>query len=186
MTDTAPGASEDRPEPAGRKGRRWRGAIIGAALFAVGTASGFAAATAHGAPWWMLGGMHHHRLDPERVAAHADRRVDKVLSRVDATQDQKDKVKGITKAAITDLSALGVMPWDARGKFVELLRADTIDPAAFETLRAEQISKADAASKRLVQAVTEAATVLTPDQRRQLTDRWEKHAQHDRPAPQDK
>lgn len=184
MTDTATGANEDGTKPAGRSGRRWRGAIIGAALFAVGTASGFAVATAHGMPWWMLGGGKHHRLDPERVAAHADRRVDKVLSRVNATQDQRDKVKGITKSAITDLSTMGVMPWEARGKFVELLRADTIDPAAFEALRAEQISKADAASKRLVQAVTEAATVLTPEQRRELTDRWEKHAHHDKQAPQ--
>jgi Spy/CpxP family protein refolding chaperone len=184
MTDTTTGLNENGPEPTHRSGRRWRGAIIGAALFAVGTASGFAVATAHGTPWWMLGAGKHHRLDPERIAAHADRRVDKVLSRVNATQDQRDKVKGITKSAITDLSTMGVMPWEARGKFIELLRADTIDPAAFEALRAEQISKADAASKRLVQAVTEAATVLTPDQRRQLTERWEKHAQRDKVAPQ--
>ena len=67
-----------------------------------------------------------------------------------------------------------MMPWEARGKFVELLRADTIDPAAFETLRAEQIAKADAASKRVVQAMTEAASVLTVEQRRELTQRWEK------------
>ena len=135
--------------------RRWRGAIIGAALFAVGTASGFAVATAHGMPWWLMGAAAHHRLDPERIAARVDRRVERVLSRVDATAEQRGKVSGITKAAIADLSALGVAPREVRGKFVELLRADTIDPAAFETLRAEQISKADAASKRIVQALTE-------------------------------
>jgi protein CpxP len=179
MTDTGISEPNQAPEQNGRPRRRWRGAIIGAALFAVGTASGFAVATAHGMPWWMLGAA-HHRMDPERIAARVDRRVERVLSRVDATDDQRNKVSGITKAAISDLTALGVAPWEARGKFVELLRADTIDPAAFETLRAEQISKADAASKRIVQAVTEAAAVLTVEQRRELTERWQKRMSHEK------
>jgi protein CpxP len=182
MTDTGTSAHDEGPAPeqTGRGRRRWRGAIIGAALFAVGTASGFAVATAHGMPWWMLRAGAHHRLDPEHIAKHVDRRVERVLSRVDATEEQRNKVSAITKAAISDLSALGVAPWEARGKFVELLRADTIDPAAFETLRAEQIGKADAASKRIVQALTEAASVLTPEQRRELTERWEKRMSHEK------
>ena len=106
--------------------------------------------------------------------------MERVLSRVDATAEQRGKVSGITKAAISDLTAQGIMPWEARRKFVELLRADTIDPAAFETLRAEQISKADAASKRVVQAVTEAAAVLTVEQRRELTERWQKRMSRER------
>jgi protein CpxP len=175
MTDIGIGGQDQGPVPeqTGRGRRRWRGVVFGVLLFAVGTASGFAVATAHGMPWWMLGAA-HHRMDPERIAARVDHRVERVLSRVNATDEQRNKVSGITKAAISDLSALGVMPWEARGKFVELLRADTIDPAAFETLRAEQISKADAASKRIVQAVTEAASVLTVEQRRDLTERWQK------------
>ncbi len=182
MTDTGTSARDEGPAPAqtGRGRRRWRGAIIGAALFAVGSASGFAVATAHGMPWWMLGAAAHHRFDPERVAARVEHRVDRVLARVDATAEQRGKVSGITKATITDLSALGVAPWEVRGKFVELLRADTIDPAAFETLRAEQISKADAASKRIVQGVTEAASVLTVEQRRELTERWQKRMPRDK------
>ena len=179
MTDTGTTAHDAGPAPERRR-RRWRGAIIGAALFAVGTAAGFAVATAHGMPWWMLGAAAHHRFDPERIAARVDHRVDRVLSRVDATAEQRGKVSGITKAAIADLSALGVAPWEVRGKFVELLRADTIDPAAFETLRAEQIGKADAASKRIVQALAEAASVLTVEQRRELTERWEKRLSHEK------
>ncbi len=116
MTDTGASAREEGPAPeqTGRGTRRWRGAIIGAALFAVGTASGFAVATAHGMPWWMLGAGAHHRMDPERIAARVDRRVERVLSRVDATAEQRGKVSGITKAAISDLTAQGIMPWEAR------------------------------------------------------------------------
>jgi Spy/CpxP family protein refolding chaperone len=49
-----------------------------------------------------------------------------------------------------------------------LLSADTFDRAALETLRAEQVAKFDTASKRIVQAVSDAAGVLTVEQRKEL------------------
>jgi Spy/CpxP family protein refolding chaperone len=173
MTDTGLTEQSETPEQSGGNRRRWRLGILAVALFAVGTAAGFAASTAHGMPWWIMGAGGHHKFSAERIAAHADRRVDRMLSRVDATDDQRGKVKAITQAAISDLTAQGVMPWEARAKFIALVRADTIDPAAFEALRAEQIGKADTASKRVVQALTEAAAVLTVEQRRELTERWQ-------------
>jgi len=75
---------------------------------------------------------------------------------------------------MTDITNLGVHPLDARNKLGQLLAADTVDPAAIEALRVEQLGKMDAASKRVTQAMTEAAAVLTPEQRRQLIDRWQK------------
>jgi Spy/CpxP family protein refolding chaperone len=175
MTETDTGGQlPDPAAPRTRKPRRLRAIVLGALLLGVGLASGFAAGTVNGMPFWMLGAATHHGLNPERVAKRIDRRVDRVLDRVDATSDQRDKVSGIVKGAFNDLTALGVKPWEARDKAIALLRADTIDPAAFETLRAEQISTADAASRRVVQALTEAAQVLTPEQRRELADRWER------------
>ncbi|WP_210191589.1 Spy/CpxP family protein refolding chaperone [Rhodomicrobium vannielii] len=143
-------------------------------LMAIGAASGYAIGHASAAPWWMWGGG-HHGFNAERMAKRVDHRVDRMLTRVDASDEQKGKVTAIAKTAITDIAALNLHPREMRAKFVELLRADTIDPAAFEALRAQQISNADAASKRAVQALTEAAAVLTPEQRRELTERW-----HDR------
>jgi periplasmic protein CpxP/Spy len=147
---------------------------FGALLVGIGTVSGFAAGKVHGAPGWMWHGMGHHAFDPDRAAKHVEHRVDRVLSHINATQEQKDKVGGIIKTAMTDIAGLGVHPIDARTKFAELLRADTVDPAAIEALRAEQVSKIDAASKRVAQAMTDAAAVLTPEQRRELIDRWQK------------
>jgi protein CpxP len=177
MTDTNTGGNlpEAAPPKTVRKRRLWRGALLGTLLLGVGAASGFAAGSVHGMPWWLLKAGAHHRLDPERIAKRIDSRVDRVLDRVDATQTQRDKVSGILKTAMTDLTALGIKPWETRAKFMELMRADAIDPAAFEALRAEQISTADAASKRAVQALTEAAQVLTPEQRRALVERWDRH-----------
>jgi protein CpxP len=165
-----------------RPARRWgwgRRALVGALLIGAGMLPGFAIG-AHQAAAWIWHGPKHVRFDPERMAERVDRRVDRMLSRVEATDEQKGKVSAITKAALTDLANLGVNPWDTRGKFVELLRADTIDPAALEALRAEQVGKLDAASKRAVAALTEAAAVLTPEQRKELTDRWERRHRRDR------
>ena len=158
-----------------RKRGLWRGLLLGTVLLGVGAASGFAAGSVHGMPWWLLKAGAHHRIDPERIAYRIDKRVDRVLDRVDASREQKDKVSGILKTTLTDLTSLGIKPWETRAKFMDLMRADTIDPAAFEALRAEQISTADAASKRVVQAMTEAAQVLTPAQRRELVERFDRH-----------
>lgn len=173
MTDT-----ETAPAPQPRKRRRWTGVLLGTALLGIGAVSGFAAAKMHGSPWWIMSAAHAH-FDPARMTERVDRRVNRVLSRVDATNEQRAQVSAIVKSGLNDLQALNVKPWEARGKVLELLRADTVDPAALETLRAEHIAAADAASKRIVQAVSEAAAVLTPQQRRELTERWSRrHWRH--------
>jgi protein CpxP len=176
-TDTS-GQLPETTAPKSRRPRRWRGVLLGTLLLGVGVASGFAAGTVNGMPFWMMNAAVHHGLSPERVAKRIDRRVDRALDRVDATTEQREKVSGIFKGAFNDLTALGIKPWETREKVLTLMRADTVDPAAFEALRAEQISMADTASKRVVQAMTEAAQVLTPEQRRELADRWERHGPH--------
>jgi protein CpxP len=181
MTETGTGGQlSDPAAPRTRKRRRLRAIVLGTLLLGVGAASGFAAGSVNGMPFWMLNAATHHGHNPERVAKRIDRRVDRVLDRVDATSEQRDKVGGIVKGAFNDLTALGIKPWETREKAIALLRADTVDPAAFEAMRAEQISMADAASKRVVQALTEAAQVLTPEQRRELADRWDRHGPRDR------
>ena len=52
-----------------------------------------------------------------------------------------------------------------------LLTQPTVDRAAIETLRTEQLALADAASKRFAQALGDTAEVLTPEQRRKIDDR---------------
>jgi periplasmic protein CpxP/Spy len=178
MADTeTSGQLPEAPPKMTRRPRRWRGALAGVLLLGLGAVGGYAAGSMHG-PWWILNAAAHGHFDPARMGKHIDRRVDRVLDRVNASQEQRDKVTGIFKGALGDVTALGVKPWETREKFIALLRADTIDPAAFEALRAQQISTADAASKRIVQAMTEAAQVLTPEQRRELADRWERHGRH--------
>jgi Spy/CpxP family protein refolding chaperone len=55
-----------------------------------------------------------------------------------------------------------------RQKSIELLSANPIDTNALEQVRASQIQFMDEQSKRMSQAMLEAAQVLTPEQRAQL------------------
>ena len=57
----------------------------------------------------------------------------------------------------------------AEGTGRELLTQQTINRAALEKLRADQIALHEAASRRLIQAIADAAEVLTPEQRRKIS-----------------
>jgi len=172
MTDENQG--QDTDQPGGKPKRRWMKRLLaGALLVGVGIIPGFAIG-AHSTAAWLWHGPKLNHLDGERGAKRIERGVERVLSRVDASPEQERQISNIAKAAVSDMKAVGVDPWETRRQFVELFRAETIDNAAIETLRAEQVNKIDTASKRLVQAMTDAAAVLTPEQRRQLADRMKK------------
>ena len=160
------------PPEAPRQKRRWGRAILAAAvLLGVGGAGGFALG-AHKASSFFWHAMGPGKFTPEERAAMVEHKVNRVLSKVDATSEQKEKVTAIAKATVADLSKLGFTPAEGRLKFLQLFRADKIDAQAIEALRADQSANWDAATKRIAQGVAEAAAVLTPEQRRELTEPW--------------
>jgi len=67
---------------------------------------------------------------------------------------------------------------DLHGALITLLTAPTIDRAALEQLRATEIGKLDQASKAAVQAMADAAEVLSPDQRAKLGAMIAEHQHH--------
>ena len=83
---------------------------------------------------------------------------------IDATEEQKTKLTAIFVGAANDLMPLRAEMMESRhaGELVGLLTAPTVDRAAIETFRAEKMALADQASRRIAQALGEAAEVLTP------------------------
>jgi periplasmic protein CpxP/Spy len=155
------------------RGRRW---IV---LTGVATALVSLSACAHqggegGGSGW--GGMRQHRgnMTPEQMNSRIDKMVERTLSSVDATPDQKQKVGAIAKQAAGELRPLRERHQEARKKAAELLSAATIDRAALERVRAEELQSADAVSKRMTQAIADAAEVLNPEQRVKLRERMQK------------
>jgi len=119
--------------------------------------------------WHRGGGFMGGPMDDQRV----ERMVKHMAVEVDATPEQTAKLTEIAKAAAKDLQPLREKSRNARREGMKLLAAPTIDRAAIERLRAEQIQAADAASKRLTQALADTAEVLTPAQRQKLAERFQ-------------
>jgi Spy/CpxP family protein refolding chaperone len=144
-----------------------------AALLGAGAAHFAPFALGHGwhhrGMWGGHGGF-HHEMTAADMQEHVERMVDHIARHANATPEQQTKLTTIAKAAAADLQPLHQQLFEAHKKALDLFRQPTIDRAALETLRAEQISRVDAASKRLAQAVEDMADVLTPEQRAKLAD----------------
>ena len=116
-------------------------------------------------------GMHHGMgahaaMDPAEMNRHVDALVDQVLP--DGSAEQKARLAGIIRSAHADLAPFHQQLHQAHARAHELLMQPHVDRAALESLRADEIRQLDAASRRLVQAVADAADMLTPEQRGRL------------------
>jgi protein CpxP len=157
----------------GHRGRRWVKA--GVALLVVGAlaAAGISYANNGEACHGHFGMGMHGNMDAAAMSKHIDGFVNHVLA--DGTPEQKAKVSAIFKSAMDDLKPLHKQHMEAHEQALKLLTQATIDRDAVEKLRASQIQLADQASKRITQAVEDAADVLTPEQRVKLADHLKKH-----------
>ncbi|MCW6509154.1 Spy/CpxP family protein refolding chaperone [Lichenifustis flavocetrariae] len=163
---SGPEASGSRDVASARRPRWQRPVLLAGALVSgLGLgAGGFAyAATVTGHVVWGAG----HRLE------HIQRMVHGALDSVGATTVQEDKVHDIIATGFGSMTEDGPDRMAMRKQVLDLLRAPTIDRAAVEKLRAEQVAKFDAKSKTIVGMVLDSADQLTPDQRAALADRAE-------------
>jgi periplasmic protein CpxP/Spy len=87
------------------------------------------------------------------------------------TPQQKDRLMAIATAALTELRPMREQLRQSRRAGLDLLAAPVVDRRALEQLRATQMQVADAKSRRMVQAMAEAAEVLTPEQRVKVAER---------------
>ena len=155
------------------RGRR-TGWIV-AAVIAAGL-TGAAATTALSQGMGFGPGHWHARfmggpLDPAQIEDRADRMDRHVAIEIDATTDQQDKLRALVKGTVKDLVPMRDKAQGARAKAHEMLTKQTIDRAEIERFRTEQMALAEAFSKRVAQAIGDAAEILTPEQRRKLADR---------------
>lgn len=132
-------------------------------------------AFAHGGGYggWHRGGLMAGPLDPARVDEHLERMLKHLYVEIDATEEQKQRLAPIVKQAAKDLLPLRGKANEARKKAAELLTQDSVDRAAIESLRTDQLQLVEQASRRFTQALADVAEVLTPAQRRQIAQHFE-------------
>ncbi|MET0867899.1 MAG: periplasmic heavy metal sensor [Pseudorhodoplanes sp.] len=173
----------DRPLPQPRppvpRTRRGRVLLFATALIATALVAGAAVNKAFSNPFGFGPGFHGGMrgpwsgpLDPAQIEDRADRMVRHLAIELDASNDQQEKLRTVMRGMLKDVLPAREKAEAARRQARELLTQSTIDRSALEKLRAEQIALADTVSKRVVQALGDAAEVLSPEQRRKLNDRF--------------
>jgi Spy/CpxP family protein refolding chaperone len=122
---------------------------------------------------WMHGprGPGFGMMDPAMIEDRADKGIRHLSIEIDATPDQQEKLRTIVRGLVKDMLPLRETHQDMALRARSLLTQPTVDKAEIEKFRAEQIARMDSASKRVTQAITDAADVLSPEQRRKLADR---------------
>lgn len=170
----------DTTQPAGNKPKtRWPRVVLAILVGGV-LVGGGTKILAHATPG-PLGGGHcgFGGTDPETAASRADSMARFMLSKVDASEEQKAKIAEVVQAARTDLRPLREQHVAGRKAGAALLSQPHIDRTALESLRAGQMQLAEAMSQRVAQALADAAEVLTPEQRAALVERMQRmHSAH--------
>lgn len=169
-------------KPKGRP-RRWLWFVAGVATTlatALGGTAIMASSWAGQSGWYRHAGYHHwgHHgggmRDPEMARERAAFAVDRILSKVDATEEQKVQVNERVSVAIDDLFALSDQHRQNREAFVTTLISPNVDRDALDSIRQAELQLADQASTQVVDALAQIAEVLTPEQRSQLAEMSQK------------
>ena len=121
-------------------------------------------AHAHGGRW------HHGGRGEPWSEARIDKMLQHFYIEIEATEQQKQKLGPIVKGLAKDLLPMRERLHAARRQGIELLTRDSVDRGALEALRAEQLRLAEQASRRVSQALGDAAEVLTPAQRKSIAE----------------
>jgi Spy/CpxP family protein refolding chaperone len=119
----------------------------------------------------------HGALDPQEKARRLEYRINRMVQRLGGTPEQTQRLVAIAGAAMADLQPLRAQARQARMQGLQLLAAPVIDRAALEQQRAAQVQAFDARSRRMLQAMADAADVLTPEQRARLAARMQSRMQ---------
>ena len=108
---------------------------------------------------------------PAEMEERIERFIKHVAVEVEASPEQTERLTAIAKSAARDLAPLRAQGAEMRKQGLALFAAPTIDRNAVEQHRAKRMQHADATSRRITQALADAAEVLTPEQRQKAAAR---------------
>ena len=146
----------------GARRRLRQAALLACAILVAGVAAGCA--------------RHRHEgaRTPEEFRAKFDKATQRALKKMDATEDQRAKIKPIADDLAAALYGLREEHREIRSRFIKAFEAEKVDPAEVAKIREDAVALADRASRKITDSIVKASDVLTPAQRRKLGERWRK------------
>ncbi len=150
------------PAPPRRPGRRWLFLALPAVL--LGGALG-ARAYAFGP---------RGDMSPEQMDRFIERRIEGFLDGVDATDDQRTRIKATLARLRPEMKALHADKARLRDAGKKALAANPLDAAEVERLRREVLALADKGTSLMSRALVEVGNTLTPEQRREVLQHLER------------
>ena len=149
------------------------------AVFLVGAVGGGALvmtsdAWSHGGRWgW--GGMKGHHGDPDKWKEHIQKRADRWLDRVDATEEQREAIGGVVGEAVDTFAGAIAEHRSLHDEWrAEFVRPE-LDAEALEALRARHLELADRKSRQALDTVLQIGSVLTAEQREEIVAKFDRH-----------
>ena len=107
-----------------------------------------------------------------------ERKIDRMLDEVEASDDQRNQIHAIVKAAVADLQEIRDLKREMRQDLIAAFSRETVDRNELELLRQRKMETVDRMSLRALTALADAAEVLTPAQRVELAEEWKSHRRH--------
>ena len=120
-------------------------------------------------------GMMHARGAPHEHAGASGHFSARVLDAVKATPEQRAQIRQIMDAARKDLQGQREARRELRQEAMRIFSQPNIDAGQAEALRQKRLAQHELVSRRMSQAMLDAARVLTPEQRQQIAQRMERH-----------
>ncbi len=138
--------------------------------------------------WWIAGALvliiagagwavidrYEWRWDGPGLERFVEKRIDRMLERVDATESQRTRIRDIVDEAIVDMQAFRSLKLETWQALLDNFKQETINREALENLRQKTVETMDQMSRRMVTALADAAEILTPEQRNELIERMDR------------
>jgi periplasmic protein CpxP/Spy len=105
---------------------------------------------------------------PEQHKAFMQKRLDKMLDMVKASDSQRTAIKAIAERTFAEMQPVHQQHKQLHDAMVTAFTADTVDRPAVEKLRLQVTALVDQGSQVFSKGLLDAAQVLTPEQRQTL------------------
>ena len=115
---------------------------------------------------------------PAERQAFMQRRLEKMLDLVKATDSQRAAIKPIIQQLAADMKPIHQQHAQLHKAMVDAFAATTLDPAGIENLRVQASALIDQASKTITTALVAAGNILTGEQRQTLVQQMRNHGGH--------